>query len=195
MIKLLCRLNSTLFAFPIAQPHTCHLSYSTSQLLAPPRTPGPHPRFYLFHFIFLLRVAGTGWPPSASHTLWEYGRIRGAPGLWGIRPYQHICKETRGLQQTDRCDFWGPSWEREGGLLPCPVADRLRLLQSAAGGRNVDSCLPLCLCVSQKNKPSNLPLLETNFCGAHTRVQHPPGAPSSWFEDLGEQGLSTDPIL
>lgn len=68
-------------------------------------------------------------------------------------------REKGALRDRDRCDFQGPSPEREEGQLPCPAPGDLRLLQAAAARQNVRGRLPPCLCESQKNKPSDFRLL------------------------------------
>lgn len=140
---------------------------------------------------------GAGWPQNEIHTFWE---CRWSVGSWPSVTHLYLHGEKGALRRRDRCDFQGPSLEREEGRLPCPAPGELRLLQSAAAGQNVGGCLPPCLCESRKNKLSDFRLLETNFCGVHTRVHHHSGTPSPRFANLGEWGLEsgllgTEPVL
>lgn len=85
------------------------------------------------------------------------------PGTPGPRAF--VCTadlqgEKGSSRQRDLCDFQGPSLERERGLIPSSRP------AEAAAGRNVNGCLPPCLCESRKNKRSNFRSQETNFCGA-----------------------------
>lgn len=118
------------------------------------------------------------------------GNGPGAPGLW---PFICTADLHREKGPPDRqTTVISRGQDRRGRRGCCPASSRrLGLLQSAAAGRNVDGCLPPCLCESQKNKPSNFRLLEINFRGAYSRFLLPSGAPSPRFANLEEQGLAS----